>query len=42
MEDVLANEGVTKGTAFLQKPYAPSELARRVNDVLDARNNDSQ
>jgi CheY-like chemotaxis protein len=35
-EDVLVKEGVTKGTPFLQKPYAPGALARKVRDVLDA------
>jgi len=35
-EDVLAKEGVTKGTPFLQKPYAPGGLARKVREVLDA------
>jgi hypothetical protein len=35
-EDVLVKEGLTKGTPFLQKPYAPGALARKVRDVLDA------
>jgi CheY-like chemotaxis protein len=35
-QDVLVKEGVTKGMAFLQKPYAPAELARKVRDVLDS------
>ena len=41
IEDVLAKEGVTKGMAFLQKPYAPSELARKVKEVLDAKKSES-
>jgi hypothetical protein len=35
MVDMLAKEGVTKGMAFLQKPYAASELARKVKEVLE-------
>ena len=35
-EDVLAKEGVTQGTPFLPKPYAPADLARKVREILDA------
>jgi two-component system CheB/CheR fusion protein len=35
-EDVLAKEGIAKGTPFLAKPYAPAELVRKVRAVLDA------
>jgi len=36
-EDVLAKEGIAKGVGFLQKPYAPAELARKVREVLNSR-----
>jgi two-component system cell cycle sensor histidine kinase/response regulator CckA len=36
-EDVIVKEGVTKGMAFLQKPYTPAELARKVREMLDSR-----
>jgi PAS domain S-box-containing protein len=36
-DDAIVQRGVvSEGTAFLQKPYAPEALARRVRDVLDA------
>jgi PAS domain S-box-containing protein len=36
-DDAIVQRGVlSAGTAFLQKPYAPEVLARRVRDVLDA------
>ncbi len=35
-EDVLVQEGVTKGMPFLQKPFAPADLARKVREVLDS------
>jgi len=35
-EDVLVKEGIAKGVGFLQKPYAPGELARKVRAVLDS------
>ena len=34
-EDVLLKEGVKAGRPFLQKPFAPSDLARKVREVLD-------
>ena len=35
-EDVIVNRGVLiEGTAFIQKPFAPDALARRVREVLD-------
>jgi len=35
-DDAIVQRGVlTTGTAFLQKPYAPDALARKVRDVLD-------
>lgn len=34
--DVVVNRGVlVEGTAFIQKPFAPDALARRVREVLD-------
>ena len=36
-EDVLVKEGIAKGVGFLQKPYAPVELARKVRAVLDSK-----
>jgi two-component system cell cycle sensor histidine kinase/response regulator CckA len=35
-EDVLAREGIAKGVAFLQKPYAPGDLAYKVREVLES------
>jgi CheY-like chemotaxis protein len=35
-EDVIVKEGVEKGTAFLQKPFSPVELARKVREALDS------
>ena len=36
-DHAIVNRGVlATGTAFLQKPYAPETLARKVRDVLDA------
>ena len=34
--DVIVKEGVQKGTAFLQKPFTPVELAEKVRETLDA------
>jgi len=36
MQDVILKEGVQHGTAFLQKPYSPSGLARLVRETLDS------
>jgi signal transduction histidine kinase len=36
-QDVILKEGIKKGAPFLQKPYLPSELARKVREVLDAK-----
>jgi chemotaxis methyl-accepting protein methylase/signal transduction histidine kinase/chemotaxis response regulator CheB len=36
MEDVVLREGIQKGTAFLQKPFTPAGLARKVRETLDA------
>ena len=37
-DDAIVHQGVLdQGTAFLQKPYSPISLARRVKEVLDAR-----
>ncbi|MGA3241749.1 MAG: chemotaxis protein CheB [Bryobacteraceae bacterium] len=35
-QDVILKEGVQKGTAFLQKPFTPVELAQKVRETLDA------
>jgi two-component system CheB/CheR fusion protein len=35
-QDVVLREGVRKGMPFLQKPFRPTELARRVREVLDS------
>ena len=34
--DIILKEGVQKGTAFLQKPFTPVELAQKVRETLDA------
>ena len=34
-EDTIVKGGVTQGAAFLQKPYTPADLARKVREVLD-------
>ncbi len=37
-EDTIVREGVLRhGVAYLQKPFTPSALARRVRDVLDGK-----
>ena len=37
-DDVIADHGVLDaGTAFIQKPFAPDVLSRKVRDVLDGR-----
>jgi PAS domain S-box-containing protein len=35
-EAILQRHGLEVGTAFLQKPFTPAELARRVRDIIDA------
>jgi CheY-like chemotaxis protein len=35
-QDVVLREGVEKGTAFLQKPFTPMELAHKVREALDS------
>ena len=34
-ENILKRHGLKPGTAFLQKPFTPSDLARKVRDVMD-------
>ena len=37
-DDTIVRHGVSEaGIAFLQKPFAPPALARKVREVLDAR-----
>jgi signal transduction histidine kinase/ActR/RegA family two-component response regulator len=36
-QDVILKEGVKAGTAFLQKPFAPTDLAHKVREVLDSQ-----
>jgi CheY-like chemotaxis protein len=37
-EDTAVRHGMLeKGTAFIQKPYFPAQLARKVRDLLDGR-----
>jgi CheY-like chemotaxis protein len=35
-QDVILKEGIKAGAAFLQKPFAPSELAHKVREILDS------
>lgn len=35
-QDVVLQEGVRRGTAFLQKPFTPAGLAQKVRDTLDS------
>jgi CheY-like chemotaxis protein len=35
-ESILRRHGLEVGTAFLQKPFTPGELAQRVRDIMDA------
>ena len=36
-EDVVLKEGILRGAAFLQKPFTPAGLARKVRESLDCR-----
>jgi signal transduction histidine kinase/ActR/RegA family two-component response regulator len=40
-QDVILKEGIEAGTPFLQKPFAPSDLANKVRAVLDSHNGGS-
>jgi FixJ family two-component response regulator len=38
-DDAIVHHGVLEGgTAFIQKPFAPEDLVRKVRNVLDGRN----
>ena len=36
-QDVILKEGVEAGAPFLQKPFAPTDLVRKVREVLDSQ-----
>jgi DNA-binding response OmpR family regulator len=36
-QDVILKEGIMAGTPFLQKPFAPTGLARKVREVLNSQ-----
>jgi len=38
-ESILLGHGLEAGTAFLQKPFTPADLARKVREVLDSSEN---
>jgi len=35
-QDVVLKEGIANGTAFLQKPFTPAALAKKVRETLDS------
>jgi CheY-like chemotaxis protein len=35
-ESILQGHGLESGTAFLQKPFTPADLAKKVREVLDS------
>jgi PAS domain S-box-containing protein len=37
-ENILKHHGLEIGTAFLQKPFTPADLAQKVRDVIEGRN----
>jgi two-component system, cell cycle sensor histidine kinase and response regulator CckA len=37
-ENILKRHGIELGTAFLQKPFSPADLARKVREVIDSTN----
>jgi DNA-binding NarL/FixJ family response regulator len=39
-DEAMVHHGIGEsGAAFLQKPFVPDQLARKVRDVLDSRTN---
>jgi CheY-like chemotaxis protein len=36
-DDVVGHHGIKPGFAFLQKPFSPADVARKVREVLDAK-----
>jgi PAS domain S-box-containing protein len=36
-DDAIIHHGVLEGTAFIQKPFTPNDLAERVREVLDVK-----
>jgi two-component system, cell cycle sensor histidine kinase and response regulator CckA len=42
-DEAIVHHGISEsGTAFLQKPFLPDTLARKVREVLDARGNSAK